>query len=201
MKLYYAPGACSLAPHIVACEAGIPLELEQVDIPSKKTASGSDYWKINAKGYVPALQLDDGTVITEAGVICQYLADLKPEAGLMARFGTLERYQQMAALNFVASEIHKQIGALFNPQMTAEARTVQLGVIERRMNALETMLASHSYVAGDRYTAADAYLFTVLSWASHLKLNLSKWLNTQAFISRVGSRAAVMEAMKAECMK
>jgi glutathione S-transferase len=198
MKLYYSPGACSLAPHIVACEAGIPLELVQVDIPSKKTATGDDYWKINPKGYVPALALDDGQVITEVGVICQYLADLKPETGLLAQFGTLARYQQMSALNFVASEIHKQIGALFNPKMTPEAATVQMGVIERRLNTLETMLESQPYVNGDHYSAADAYLFTVLNWAKFVKLDLAKWPRVQAFAARVADRPAVHEAMKAE---
>lgn len=198
MKLYYSPGACSLAPHIVACEAGIPLELVRVDIPSKKTADGDDYWKITPKGYVPALQLDNGEVLTEVGVICQYLADLKPAANLIAQFGTLERYQQMAALNFVATEIHKQIGALFNPHMTAEAKPVQMGVIERRLNTLESLLESQPYAAGNHYTIVDAYLFTVLGWARYLKMNLDKWPRTQEFSARVADRPAVHEAMKAE---
>jgi glutathione S-transferase len=198
MKLYYSPGACSFAPHIAAHEAGIPIELVKVDIPSKKTAGGDDYWKINPKGYVPALMLEDGTFITETSVICQYLADLKPECGLIARFGTVERYRQMAALNFVATEVHKQIGALFNPKMTAEARAVQIGVIERRLNALESMLESQPYVAGDQYTVADAYLFTVLRWAGALKLDLSKWQRIQAFIRCIDDRPAVQEALKAE---
>lgn len=198
MKLYYSPGACSLAPHIVACEVGIPLELVRVDIPSKKTAAGDDYWKINPKGYVPALELDDGQVLTEVGVICQYLADLKPETNLIAQFGTIERYQQMAALNFVASEIHKQVGALFNPHMTPEAKPVQMGVIERRLNTLESLLESQPYVAAKHYTIADAYLFTILGWAKYLKMNLDKWPRTQEFAARVADRPAVREAMKAE---
>jgi glutathione S-transferase len=198
MKLYFSPGACSLAPHIVACEAGIPLELVQVDIPSKKTAAGDDYWKINPKGYVPALMLNDGQVITEVSVICQYLADLKPEAGLMARFGTFERYQQMSALNFVASEIHKQIGALFNPHMPPEGKTAQIGVIERRLNAAEAMLESQPYVMGEHYTIADSYLFTALTWLRRLKMGLDKWPRLQAFCVRIADRPAVREAMKAE---
>ncbi|RJG00413.1 glutathione transferase GstA [Noviherbaspirillum sedimenti] len=198
MKLYYSPGACSLAPHIVACEVGIPLELVRVDIPTKKTAAGDDYWKINPKGYVPAMELDDGQVITEVGVICQYLADLKPESGLVAKAGTTERYQQMSALNFVATEVHKQIGALFNPQMTAEMKVVQTATIERRLKALEASLEKQPYVAGERYTVADAYLFTALSWAGLVKLDLSKWVNIPAFMARVADRSGVRAAMKTE---
>src|ERR1700751_3942637 len=127
MKLYYAPGACSMAPHIVAPEARDTFDLERVDIPNKKTADGGDYWKINPKGYVPALLLDDGQVLTEVGVICQYLADQKPELGLVHKFGTMQRYREMEALNFVSAEIHKQIGALFNPKLTADMKEVQLG--------------------------------------------------------------------------
>jgi len=198
MKLYYSPGACSLAPHIVACEAGIPLELVRVNIPDKKTATGDDYWKINPKGYVPALMLDDGQVITEVGVICQYLADLKPESGLVAKFGSIERYQQMSALNFVATEVHKQIGVLFNPRMTAEMKVVQTATIERRLQAVEATLASHPYIAGNNYTVADAYLFTALSWTGRLNLDLGQWPHIQAFAARVADRSQVREAMKAE---
>jgi glutathione S-transferase len=140
MKLYYAPGACSMAPHIVAREAGHTFDLERVDIPNKKTADGGDYWKINPKGYVPALMLDDGQVLTEVAVICQYLGDQKPQAGLVPQSGTMERYRLMEALNFASSEVHKQIGALFNPNLTAEMKEVQLGVIGRRLDALEKLL-------------------------------------------------------------
>src|ERR1035437_3588545 len=164
MKLYYSPGACSMAPHIVLREAGFKFDLEKVDIPNKKTADGGDFWKINPKGYVPALRLDDGKVLTEVGVICQYLADQKPESGLVPKFGTMERYRQMEALNFAATEVHKQIGALFNPKMTAEMKQVQIGTIERRMNSLEQMLGGQQYIQGAKFTAADAYLFTVISW-------------------------------------
>jgi glutathione S-transferase len=198
MKLYYSPGACSMAPHIVAREAGHTLELEKVDIPAKKTESGGDFWQINPKGYVPALMLDDGQVLTEVGVICQYLADLKPESGLVPKFGTMERYRQMEALNFSAAEIHKQIGALFNPKMTPEMKEVQLGVIERRFNALEKILEGKQYVMGDKFSAADAYLFTVLNWTKPLDVDISKWPNIKAFRSRVAERPKVQETMKAE---
>ena len=198
MKLYYAPGACSLAPHIVATELGIPLDLVKVDIPNKKTADGGDFWRINAKGYVPALALDDGTVLTEVGVICQYLADQRPAASLMAKAGTMERYQQMAALNFAATEVHKQLGALFNPKITPEMRDVQLGTIERRLNALETMLEGKQYVMGDSFSAPDAYLFTVLNWTTPLKVDMARWPNIRAFVARVGARPKVQQTLKAE---
>lgn len=198
MKLYYSPGACSMAPHIVLHEAGFKFDAEKVDIPNKKTAGGDDFWKINPKGYVPALKLDDGSVLTEVGVICQYLADQKPESGLAPRFGTMERYHLMEMLNFCASEIHKQIGALFNPKMTAEMKEVQLGVIERRFNALETLLEGRQYSMGDKFSVADAYLFTVLNWTNLHKIDVSKWPNIKAFMARVGARPAVQETMKAE---
>ena len=184
MKLYYSPGACSMAPHIVALEAGIALDLVKVDIPSKKTADGDDFWLVNAKGYVPALQLDDGSVLTEVAVICQYLADQKPDSGLIAKAGTMERYRQMEALNFAATEVHKQIGALFNPRMTPEMKAVQLGTIERRLDALEKALDGKSFITGEQFCAADAYLFTVLNWTNPLKIDLGKWPNIQAFMVR-----------------
>ena len=198
MKLYYSPGACSMAPHIVACEAGHALDLVKVDIPNKKTADGGDYWKINPKGYVPTLVLDDGQAVTEVGVVCQYLADQKPDSGLIPKFGTMERYRQMEALNFAATEVHKQIGALFNPMMTPEMKQVQMGTIERRLNALEAMLGGKAYIMGDKFTAADAYLFTVLNWTNPLKIDVSKWPNIKSYMARVAERPKVREAMKAE---
>jgi len=198
MKLYYSPGACSMAPHIVLREAGFKFDLEKVDIPNKKTAGGDDFWKINPKGYVPTLKLDDGQVLTEVGVICQYLADQKPESGLAPKFGTMERYRLMEMLNFAASEIHKQIGALFNPKMTAEMKEVQLAVVERRFNALEKLLAGKQYSMGDKFSVADAYLFTVLNWTGMHKIDLGKWPNIKAFMARVGARPAVQETLKAE---
>ena len=198
MKLYYSPGACSMAPHIVLREAGYKFDVEKVDIPNKKTAGGDDFWKINPKGYVPALKLDDGQVLTEVGVICQYLADQKPESGLAPKFGSMDRYHLMEMLNFCASEIHKQIGALFNPKMTAEMKEVQLGVIERRFNALEKLLEGKQYAMGDKFSVADAYLYTVLNWTGMHKIDLGKWPNIKALMARVGARPAVQETLKAE---
>lgn len=198
MKLYYSPGACSLAPHIVLREAGHAFDLVKVDIPNKKTEHGDDYWKINPKGYVPALVLDSGEVLTEVGVVCQYLADQKPGSGLAPEAGTMARYHLMEWLNFVATEVHKQIGALFNPKMTPEMKEVQLGVIERRLNALEKMLGGKDYLMGERFSVADAYLFTVLNWSRIHKIDMAKWPKIQAFMARIADRPKVKEAMKAE---
>lgn len=198
MKLYYSPGACSMAPHIVLREAGFKFDVEKVDIPNKKTAGGDDFWNINPKGYVPALKLDDGQVLTEVGVICQYLADQKPESGLAPKFGSMERYHLMEMLNFCASEIHKQIGALFNPKMTADMKEVQLGVIERRFNALEKLLEGKQYAMGDKFSVADAYLYTVLNWTNIHKIDLGKWPNIKAFMARIGARPAVQETLNVE---
>jgi glutathione S-transferase len=187
-----------MAPHIIAREAGYQFDLEKVDIPSKKTAGGEDFWQINPKGYVPALKLDNGQVLTEVGVIIQYLADQKPESGLAPKAGTMERYHLMEAVNFAATEIHKQIGALFNPKMTPEMKEVQLGVIERRFNALEKALEGKQYVMGEKFSVADAYLFTVLNWTGMHKIDLGKWPNIKGFMARVAARPKVQETLKAE---
>ena len=198
MKLYYAPGACSMAPHIVLREAGYKFDLDKVDIPNKKTSDGGDYWQVNPKGYVPALKLDDGHVLTEVQVICQYLADQKPEAGLAPKGGTIERYHAMEWLNFAATEVHKQISPLFNPKMTPEMKEIQMGYIERRFNALEKMLAGRQYALGDKFSIADAYLFTVLNWTNFHKIDIGKWPELKDYMARVAARPAVKEAMKAE---
>ncbi len=198
MKLYYSPGACSLAVHIVLREMGAKFDLYKVDIPNKKTSGGGDYWQVNPKGYVPALGLDDGGVLTEVGVVSQYLADQKPDAGLAPAYGTMERYRLMEWLNFTATEVHKQLGALFNPKMTPEMREVQLGTIERRFNALERMLGGRSYVMGERFSVGDAYLFTVLNWTGVHKIDVAKWPNIKAYLERVRNRPKVQEALKAE---
>jgi len=198
MKLYYSPGACSMAPHIALREAGYSFDLEKVDIPNKKTADGGDYWKVNPKGYVPALQLDDGQVVTEVGVIVQYLADQKPESGLAPKLGSMERYRLMEWLNFISAEVHKQIGALFNPKLTPEMKEVQLGVITRRLNALEKMLEGRQFAMGDRFSVADAYLFNILSWTRPLKIDLAPWPNIKAYVERIGARPKVQETLKAE---
>lgn len=199
MKLFYTPGTCAMAPHIVANEAGLDLDLVKVDLPNKKTEGGDDYWKVNFKGYVPTLELDDGERLTEAGVICQYLADRKPESGLAPEMGTKERYRLMEWMNFVAAEMHKQFGALFNPKLTPEMREVQFGVISRRLKPLENKLADgRQYLMGDRFSAADPYAFTVLNWHKGLKFDLSPFPNIKAYYERIGQRPKVKETMKAE---
>ena len=200
MKLYYVPGACSLAVHIVLREAGYKFELEKVDVPNKKTETGADYWGINPKGYVPALQLDDGSVLTEAGVILQYLADERPRRNLALKPRTMERYRLMEWLNFIAAEIHKTLGAFFKFKqvMTPEWREAQLGLVDQRFTTLEKMLGSNHYVMGDEFSIADAYLFTTLNWTHFHQIDVSKWPNIKGFMARVAERPAVKKAMKVE---
>lgn len=198
MKLYYVPGACSLAPHIALREAGYQFDLEQVDLAAKKTKSGADYAKVNAKGYVPALQLDNGEVLTEAPVILQYIADQKPESGLVPKAGTMERYRTQEWLNFVTSELHKGFGILFNPALPENARPVVIDRLGLRLDFLAKQLDGKPYLTGDKFTAPDAYAFTVLSWAPHLKVSLDKWPTLKAYLERIGGRPQVQAALKAE---
>jgi len=158
MKLYFAPGACSMAPHIVLREAAYRFDLEKVDLTRKQTESGENYMNINPKGYVPALRLDDGEVLTEVAVVLQYLADQKPESGLAPKLGTKERYRLMEWLNFVSSEIHKPFGSLFNSKIPAEWRENQLELLGRRFDYLAEQLNGKLYLTGDQFTVADAYL-------------------------------------------
>ncbi len=197
-KLYYSPGACSLAPHIALREAGLPFELEKVDLGKKLTEKGEDFNRINPKGYVPALRLDGGELLTEVAVILQYVADRKPEAGLAPKAGTLERYRLMEWLNFIASEIHKQVGALFHPKISGEWKESQMALASRRLEYVADALARSPYLTGDSFTVADAYLFTTLNWCNYLKLDLGRWPRLKAYVDRVAARPAVKEAMKAE---
>lgn len=198
MKLYYYPGACSLAVHIVLREAGYDFELDKVDLANKTTASGEDFRMVNAKGYVPALRLDDGQVLTEDAVILQYLADLKPEAGLAPRAGGLECYRQLEWLNFIATEIHKTLGALFNPRITPEWKDCQIALFGRRAAWLSRQLADQPYLTGQNFSIADAYLFAVLGWCKLFNIDLSPWPNLLDFMARIAARPAVQAAMKAE---
>lgn len=205
MKLYYATGTCSLSPHIVALEAGIALELERVNIAKTPhpTETGTDFSTINANGYVPALQLEDGTLLTEGAAIVQYLADLRPEAGLVPGAGTAERYRQQSWLNFVATELHKMYSPwLFHPEYGTQAQDVARHKIAERLAFVEDQLAkSGPYLTGDRFSAADAYLFTIVGWSAFAKVDLSAFPHLRAFMDRVGARPKVREAMQAEGMK
>jgi glutathione S-transferase len=196
MKLYYAPGACSLAPHIAMRELGIPVDLKKVDLKAKQY-EGGDYKQVNGKGYVPAVDTPAG-VLTEAPVILQYLADQKPEAGLAPKAGDKERYKLQEMLNFITSELHKGFGNFFNPAMNdgwRQAVTERLGV---RLDWLAKQMDGKQYVMGDKFSVADAYLFTILNWAAPSKFDLSKWPTLVAYHKRVGARPKVQEALKAE---
>jgi glutathione S-transferase len=166
MKLYYSPGACSLSPHIVLTEAGLPYSAEKVDLKTKKTEKGADFLAINSKGAVPTLQLDDGRILTEGAVIVQYLADQKPEAGLAPRAGTFERYQLAEILNYTASEVHKGFSPLFNPAISADAKSAALANLHKKFDWLTGRLGSQHYLLGDTFTVADAYLFSVFGHRS-----------------------------------
>jgi glutathione S-transferase len=198
MKLYYAPGACSLSPHIVASEAGIALELEKVDLHTKITADGRDFSKINPKGYVPTLQLDNGEILTEGPAIVQYLADQKPASQLAPAAGTLNRYRLQEMLTYINSEIHKSYSRLFNPAVTPAVREETIAHLQKRYALIEQQLSSHKFLLGDQFTVADAYLFTVTNWGGHLKVDLSKFPKVLAFQKAVAARPAVQEALRAE---
>jgi glutathione S-transferase len=198
MKFYYATGTCSLSPHIVALEAGLTLQLEKVDLKAKRTESGQDYWQINPKGYVPALQLDDGEVLTEGTAIVQYLADLKPESGLAPANGTLPRYRLQEMLGYINSELHKNYSPLFSPDTADQVRQQRKDYLLKRYTLLNDVLAGQPYLLGESFTAADAYLFTITNWAGHVGLDLSRFAALADFQQRVASRPAVQAALVAE---
>jgi glutathione S-transferase len=198
MKLYYFPGACSLSPHIVLREAGLPFTLVKIDSKTKKTESGADYLAVNSKGAVPALQFDDGRVLTEGPAIVQYLADQKPESGLAPRAGTFERYQLMEILNYITSEVHKSFPPLFNPASSAEMKEAATSALAKKFDWLAGFLGKKSFLLGNTFTVADAYLFTVLNWTGYVKIDLSKWPVLVEYQSRIAQRPKVHEAMKAE---
>ncbi len=198
MKLYYSPGACSLSPHIVAQELGLALQLEKVDTKTKRTESGRDFWQINPKGYVPALELDNGEVLTEGPAIVQYLADLKPEKGLAAANGTPARYRLQEMLGYINSEIHKAYSPLFKDDTPEQTRAERKEYLRKRYALIEDILAKQTWLLGDQFTVADAYLFTVTNWARHVDLDLSQFKALNAFQQRVAARPAVQAAMQAE---
>jgi glutathione S-transferase len=198
MKLYYSSGACSLSPHIVALEAGIDLQLEKVDGKAKLTETGADFWQINPKGYVPALVLDNGELLTEGPAIVQYLADLKPASSLAPANGTLARYRLQEMLGYINSELHKTYSPLFKPETPAEVRQERKGYLRKRYALLEGVLTKQPWLLGEQFTVADAYLFTVTSWAKHVDLDLSEFAALAAFQQRVAARPSVQAAMQSE---
>jgi len=198
MKLYYAPGACSLSPHIVARELGLPIELKKVNTKDKTVEGGGDYWKVNGRGYVPALELDNGQVLTEGPAIVQYLADQKPESGLAPKAGSFERYRLQEWLNFLTSEIHKSFSPLFKPNTPEEYKKIAKENLAARFDWLEKQLAGKDYLPGKSFSVADAYLFVLLGWTKPTQIDLSRWPNLAAFHARVGARPKVQEALRAE---
>lgn len=198
MKLYYSPGACSLSPHIVLLELGLSHSLEKIDFATKKTSKGVDYTTINSKGAVPTLELDDGRRLTEGPAIVQYLADQKPDSGLAPRAGTFERYQLMEILNYITSELHKGFGPLFNPKISADWRAGALANLDKKFDWLTNFLQGKTFLMGNTFTVADAYLFTVLGWSGHVGIDLSKWPVLTAYQARIAQRPKVQQALKEE---
>jgi glutathione S-transferase len=198
MQLYFAPGACSLASHITAREAGLAVELKRADTKTKKLEDGSDYLAVNSKGAVPALRLDNGQVLTEGVAIMQYLADQKPESGLAPKNGTFERYRLQEWLNYITSEVHKSFSPLWVPANEQAVKDYALTNLKKKFDWLNSQLAGKKYLTGDTFTVADAYLFTVVNWTNFLGIDLAAWPVLKEFQARVAARPKVLEAMEAE---
>lgn len=198
MQLYFAPGACSLAPHIVLREAGLPFTLHKVDTAKHATASGEDYYRINPKGMVPVLELDDGSRLSEGPVIAQFIADRAGAKHLMPAAGSLERYRVMEWQNYITSELHKSFTPLFNPALDAAAKQTLSALLHKKLQWVDTQLAEREFLTGSHFTAADAYLFTVLGWSKYVQLDIADLAHLQRFLATVAQRPAVREAMKAE---
>jgi len=197
MKLYFKAGACSLASHIILGELNLEHASEAVDLATKKTASGKDFTAISAKGYVPCLELDDGTILTEGTVILQYLADRKTGHHLLAPQG-MDRYRMLEWLGFINSEIHKNFSPLFNPKMPAEAKALAKALLLRRLEVAANALQSHPYLTGEHFGIADAYLYTVLTWAQPMGVDLHAWPQFDAYMKRIAERPSVKRAHQIE---
>jgi glutathione S-transferase len=198
MKLFYTQGACSLSPHIVLREAGIPFELVNVDLKTHTTKDGQNYYEINEKGYVPALQLDNGDVLTEGVAIVQYVADLAKNSGLIAENGTIDRYRTQEWLTFISSEVHKTFSGLFNPALSEEAKKNTIERLHKRFPFIEKALAKNAFITGNAFTVVDAYAYTILRWSGMFAIDLSIYPNITRFMKEVGERPKVQEALKAE---
>ena len=198
MKLYYAPGACSLASHIVLHESGLPFEIDKLNVPTKTTSSGEDFMQINPKGYVPAIKLDDGSILTEGPAILQYIADQNPGSGLAPKAGTMQRYRLQEWLTFIGTELHKSFSPLFNKASPDEVKNIAREMITKRLSYVETQLANKPYLMGDAFTVADAYLFVVVGWSSHVGFDLGQFPRINEYMARIAGRPAVQAAMKAE---
>ncbi|WP_326535326.1 glutathione transferase GstA [Pseudorhodoferax sp.] len=198
MKLYYSPGACSLSPHIVLREAGLAFEAVKAPTKTHKLDDGTDYYTINPLGYVPLLELDDGTRLAEGPAIVQYVADQAPLKNLAPANGTLARYRLQSLLNFVGTELHKGYSPLFNPATPEEYKTAVREKLVSRYKWVDAQLAGKDYLTGEHFSVVDAYLFTVTNWAKNVGVDLSAYANVSAFMARVAARPAVQDALKAE---
>lgn len=198
MKLFFSPGACSLAPHIVLKETRQAFTLEKVDTGTHTTADGADYYAINPKGAVPVLELENGERLTEGPIIAQYLADKAGRADLLPAAGSMDRYRVMEWQNYITSELHKTFTPLFNPDMDSSAKKTLAGVLRKKYEWVNTQLQSRDYLLGQSFTVADAYLFAVTGWAKYVSLDLADLKHLQDFLGRVAGRPAVREALKAE---
>lgn len=198
MKLFFSPGACSLAPHIVLKETQQAFQLEKVDTGTHTTADGADYYAINPKGAVPVLELENGERLTEGPVIAQYLADKAGRADLLPAAGSMDRYRVMEWQNYITSELHKTFTPLFNPDLDSSAKKTLASVLRKKYEWVNTQLQSKDYLLGQSFTVADAYLFAVTGWARYVSLDLADLKHLQDFLARVAGRPAVREALKAE---
>lgn len=198
MKLYYKAGACSLAPHIILRESGRDFTLESVDLMQKKLENGDDYFAIAPKGQIPALLLDDNTLVTEAVVIMQYLADAVPDRQLLAPVGSINRYKTLEWLNFIATELHKGFTPLFRPDTPEDYKPTVRGLLEKKLQYVNTSLEGNEWISGQRFTIADAYLYNVLRWARAVKLEMAGLENIDAYMTRVAARPSVVAALAAE---
>jgi glutathione S-transferase len=198
MKLYYSPGACSLSPHIVLRESGLAFDLALASTKTHKLADGSDYYTINPKGYVPLLELDNGERLSEGPAIVQYIADQVPARHLAPANGTMARYRLQEWLNFIANELHKTFGLLFNPATPEDYKPAVKERILGRLKWVDGQLEGKSYLMGDSFTVADAYLFTIVNWSAFVGLDISSLTHLNAFMARMAARPAVQEALKAE---
>jgi glutathione S-transferase len=198
MKLYYSPGSCSLASHISLHETGLPFETDRLIKSTKMTVGGEDYMQVNPKGYVPAIRLDDGSILTEGAAVLQYIADRKPDSGLAPVAGTMARYRLQEWLTFISSELHKSFSPFFNKDATDDVKANARNLLTKRLAYVETQLADKPYLLGDHFTVADAYLFVVAGWSGHVGFDLSPFPKLMEYLARIAARPAVQAAMKAE---
>lgn len=198
MKFYFSPGSCSMASHMVLNELGLKAETESVSLKEHKTKSGADFYKINPKGYVPALTLDNGQTLTEGSVILQYLADQKPESQMIPKAGTFERYRCQEWLNFISSELHKNFSPFFSESTPEQTRMNLKSTLAKRFEYLANHLKTNPFLMGNQFTVADAYLFTILSWSPHLRIDLTPYPALMGYAERIKSRPATMMTLKEE---